>query len=545
MIQEMILKKCLLWLKNNKSWGIIVREKSRTEHSAQNASIAIISKSADILLGYVVRIVLTHVLSEHYVGVSGLFSDIINILSITELGIGTAITYALYLPIKEKDIEKQKSLMLLFRKFYRTVSLTVFALGFLLIPFLPYLTKGESGVDHLVVIYLLYLVSSASSYLMTYKSMLIEAHQLSYICTLYRTIAWIIQDILQIIILLTTGNFILYLLMNTIAIIVSNFLLSKKAEKLYPYLNDRDIVDLPKEEKTSIFKNMRAMMMHKVGTVIVSNTDNLIISAFIGVVSVGKYSNYWLIITSIKHIIEQGIKGIAASVGNLGVSQTGRRIKKIFEATFFLCHWLYGMSAIILYQILNPIVALSFGEKYLFDKTIVLILCINFYIDGVRSATVVFRDSLGLFWYDRYKAVFEVLINLVVSVILAQKLGVAGVFIGTIASALLTSFWVEPYVLYKHRIKESVFGYFVKYIKYAIVFAVCFLLTDIVCRKIQGGYVITIISGTLVSLVISNAVMLLLYMRTSEFRLLYKKVITLLNERFLKGQKPADKQGAE
>lgn len=512
---------------------------SRTEHSAQNAGTAVVAKISDILMGYVVRIVFTHTLSSAYVGVNGLFTDIIRILSITELGVATAITFALYEPIKNNNIEKQKSLMRVFRNFYRIVAACVFGIGIALIPFLPYIMKDEPAIDHLLVIYIMYLVNSAASYLLVYKSTLIDAHQKAYLNTLYHTVAWILQDIIQIIILVKTQNFILYLLTNFAAIIISNFLLSKKAEKLYPYLKDRDVKPLPKDERDGIFKNVRAMMMHKVGTVVVNNTDNLIISAFVGVVSVGKYSNYYLVITSIRHILEQAINGMAASVGNLGVSEDRHRIKKIFEAMFFLCQWLYGFLAIAIFEVISPFVALSFGAQYVFETPVVFMLCLNFFITGMRSATLVFRDSLGLFWYDRYKAVFEAVLNIVLSIALVRNFGVAGVFAGTVISALMTSFWVEPYVLYKYRIQETVSTYFLRYGIYTAVTAVSFALSHVFADWLCGflsaaGNVLlieTILLRGSVSVLLPNALMLLCYHRTKEFQLLYQKGMAIWKRR--------------
>ena len=287
--------------------------KTRTQYSAKNTTVAVFSRICAILLGYVVRIVFTHTLNENYVGTNGLFSDIINILSLTELGLGTGITYALYKPIEMSDIEKQKSLMQLFRTFYRVVAVAVLLIGLGLIPFMGKIIKDQPAVDHLMLIYILYLINVASSYLLIYKRTLIDTHQLSYIGTLYQTCCWMVQDVIQIFILLYTGNFILYLVTNLFAILTGNILISKKADKLYPFLKDKNVQPLPKEDKQEIFRNIKAMIMHKVSTVVVNNTDNLIISAFIGIVAVGRYSNYYLIIGSVQQLLNQVFTGIAAS----------------------------------------------------------------------------------------------------------------------------------------------------------------------------------------------------------------------------------------
>lgn len=505
--------------------------KSRTEYSAKNTTVALISRLTAIFMGYVLRVVFTHTLSESYVGVNGLFLDIINVLSLSEMGVGTAITYALYRPIAEGNIEKQKSLMRMFGWFYRIVALIVAVAGTALIPFFDIVIKDYRSVDHLILIYILYLVNTICSYLLIYKKTLMDAHQLNYIGTFYLTMSWVVQDVLQILVLVFTKNFILFLLINIFTTVVCNICISGKADKLYPYLRDKEVQPLPRQERKEIFQNIRAMLMHKVGTVIVNNTDNLILSAFAGLTSVGSYSNYYLVIGSIRQLLTQVFQGITASVGNLGVTEKKERVKKVFEAIFFLGQWMYGLAVICLYELINPFVEMSFGKQYLFSTEVVLILCVNFFINGMRNAALIFRDSLGLFWHDRYKAIAEAVLNLVISVVLVKQLGVAGVFMGTFISMMLTSVWVEPYILYKHEFQMSCAGYFARYLAYAVVIGAAWYMTDLGCRLIVGSAWMVLLGRICISLAVPNLVFLIVYCRTKEFAFLLEKLLLLKKRR--------------
>ncbi len=505
--------------------------KSRTEYSAKNTTVALISRLTAIFMGYVLRVVFTHTLSESYVGVNGLFLDIINVLSLSEMGVGTAITYALYRPIAEENIEKQKSLMRMFGWFYRIVALIVAVAGLALIPFFDIVIKDYKSVDHLILIYLLYLVNTICSYLLIYKKTLMDAHQLNYIGTFYLTMSWVVQDVLQILVLVLWKNFILFLLINIFTTVVCNVCISRKADKLYPYLRDREVQPLPKPEREEIFQNIRAMLMHKAGTVIVNNTDNLILSAFAGLASVGSYSNYYLVIGSIRQLLTQVFQGITASVGNLGVTENKERVKKVFEAIFFLGQWMYGLAVICLYEIINPFVEMSFGKQYLFSRGVVFILCVNFFINGMRNAALIFRDSLGLFWHDRYKAIAEAALNLIISIVLVKQLGVAGVFLGTLISMALTSVWVEPYILYKHEFQMSCAGYFARYLAYVAVIGAAWYVTDFICGLIGGSLGVVLIGRTCISLSIPNLIFLLVYCRTKEFAFLLEKLRLLLKKK--------------
>lgn len=506
-------------------------EKSRTEYSAKNTVVTVLSRITAILMGFITRVVFTHVLSESYVGVNGLFTDILNVLALSELGVGTAITYALYRPIAEGDIEKQKSLMRMFRTFYRLVACIVLCAGLLVIPFMDVLIKNQPDVDHLTFIYLLYLANSVLSYLLVYKRTLVDAHQMLYIGTLYQTVFLVVQDVVQIIVLLTTRNFILFLLIYLICTLGGNLAISRKADKMYPYLKEKDVQPLAEEEKKDIFKNIKAMLMHKIGNVVVNNTDNLLLSSIVGIVSVGLYSNYYLLIGSVRQVLDQFFQAITASVGNLGATEDANRVHRIFSMSFFIAQWLYGFAAICLYEVLSPFVAVSFGENYMFPNSVVLVLCVNFFVTGMRKPTLVFRDSLGLFWYDRYKSILEAVINLVVSIILALQFGTIGVFIGTFVSTMTTSAWVEPYVLYKHRLTRSPAPYFLKYLLYSAVLAAVWFLTDRVCGLYTGGYIATIFYRLAVCILLPNLILLLVYVRTKEFRAVWDKLVYLLKDR--------------
>ncbi len=506
-------------------------EKSRTEYSMRNTTAAMVSKIVAILMGFATRVVFTHTLSESYVGVNGLFSDVLNVLALSELGVGTAITYALYRPIAEGDAEKQKSLMRMYCYFYRIVAGIVLVGGLMVIPFMDVLIKNQPEIDHLILIYLMYLANAVLSYLLIYKKTLIDAHQLSYLGEVYQMTAILIQDVLQIILLLTTKNFILFLVVYMICTIGNNVAISRKADKLYPYLKEKNVKPLDKEERQGIFKNIRAMLMHKIGDVVVNNTDNLLLSSMVGIISVGCYSNYYLVIGSIHQLMSQVFRGITASVGNLGVTEDCKRVRRIFESSFFVGQWLYGFAVICLYELLNPFVTISFGEQYVFPMGIVQILCMNFLVTGMRQATLVFRDSLGLFWFDRYKSIVGAILNLGISILLAREYGTAGVFIGTFVSTMLTSFWVEPWMLYRHSLKVSVWNYFLRYGFYVAVIVVAWFVTDWICLRFTGNPWQLLGKRLVVCAIVPNVWFFLCYVKTPEFRFLWGKAKGIWNKR--------------
>ena len=471
-----------------------------------NTTVAFLAQTLAIFMGFFTRVVFTRTLSEGYVGINGLFTDILNILSLSELGVGTAITYALYAPIARRDIKKQQILMRMFRNFYRITAGFVLLAGLCLIPFLNILMKDRPDVNHLIIIYLLYLLNSVVSYLLIYKKTLVDAHQMNYITVMYHNGFLVLQDILQIMVLFLTRNFILFLVIAVVCTMIGNICMSRKADRLFPYLKEPCKEQLPQEERHDILRNVKAMLMHKIGNVVVNNTDNLLISSFVGIISAGIYSNYYLIRGSVRQVLEQAMLGVAASVGNLGVTEENEKIGRIFDSLFFIGYWLFGFAGVCLLELLNPFVKLAFGKKYLFPKEIVLILCINFFINGMRRAVLIFKVTY---------------------------FGVAGVFAGTFCSTVLTSVWVEPYVIYKYRLKKPVTGFFVKYAGYLGVMAAVWGITEYFCRFISGQAFMILVCRLGICLIVPNILLWFAYRRTAEWKVLWNLLKKIVEKVFI------------
>ena len=501
-------------------------EKSRTEYSVLNTTVSMASRIITILMGFVTRVIFTRMLGQSYVGISGLFVEIINVLSFSELGIGTAISYALYKPIAENDVEKQKSLMCLYRRLYQVIAGIILTAGLLVIPFMDILIKNQQKIDHLILIYLLYLFNSAGSYLFAYKKTIIDTHQKSYITILYYAGFIMIQYVLQIIVLLTTRNFILYLLVYLFCTLGNNIAVSVRAGKMYPYIKDKNVIRIEKEDKKGILKNVKALMTYKLGNVAINNTDNILLSAIMGIEKVACYSNYYLIIGSAKQVLNQMLRGITASVGNLGVLESCEKIRKVFEVSFFIGFWLYGFSSICLFEVLNIFVEFSFGKEYVFSENIVFVLCLNFYLTGMRQVTLVFRESLGLFWYDRYRSIIEAVVNLIVSIILALRFGTIGIFIGTFISMVAVSVWIEPLILYKYRIKSSVKTYFKRYAAYTTLMFIVGGITHVLCES-HGFFV-----RFLICTIVPNILIGIIMYKTEEFQYLKDMLLQMIGRRF-------------
>ena len=339
---------------------------SRTNAVFKNLTIGIAGQLFNLILGFVSRTVFIQQLGVVYLGVSGLFSNIFSILSLVELGIGSAIIFSLYKPIAEKDEIKIRTLMNLYAKLYRTIGVTIFILGLSLLPFLKFLIKDQTDITNLSLIFLLYLFDTVISYFFSYKRSLFNADQKAYINIINDNIYLFLSKIIQISVLIITQSFIVFLLIQILFNFLSNLSISIKAKKSYPYIKSKSRDKLSSEEFKSIKKNIVSIFLLKAGGVVVNGTDNILISSFIGIVWVGIYSNYLLLIGIIQTLINQIFTPMTASIGNLINSKSKERSLEVFYRVYFLNFLIYGFCSICLFILLNPFIKLWIGEEFLF-----------------------------------------------------------------------------------------------------------------------------------------------------------------------------------
>lgn len=475
-----------------------------------------------ILLGFVSRTVFIDVLGEEYLGISGLFANILTMLSLAELGIGTAIVFSLYKPIAEQNREQIIALMGFYQKFYRGVGCFVLIFGTALAPFLPHLVKEMPDIPHIYLIYLLYVVNTGVSYFYSYKTAFVNANQENFLVSLNHGICYTFMVGLQIGVLLVTRDFIAYFAVQIGATLAENIIISRIADRRYPFLRSREKYKIDPAISKQIKTNTVAMIGHNLGGIVMGSTDNLIISKFVGIVEVGLYSNYQMIINAVQTVLNQAFTAITSSVGNLLVLGDEKQKEDTFYMVFFVGFWLFGFCATALFCLSNPFIEIWVGERFLYGMPIVAVLAAKFYCTGVRQACITFKCAAGLYMQDVYKPYVEVGVNLVISLILVKRTGILGVFLGTLITTLLVTTWIEPVVLFRYEFQKGPWKYFGKYIWYGAVMAGGALLTYWFCAQIPAAGVGGFALKLLVVAVVPNVVYFLMFFWTGEFRLLVR-----------------------
>ena len=452
---------------------------SYIKNSSRNFAYGTFSRVFNIIIKFGVRTVFIKFLGEQYLGINGLYTNVLTILSLAECGFGAAVVYSLYKPIVDDDKEKIKAIMQFFKKVYRVIGLVVLCVGCALIPFLKYLVTDITLVNNtqLVVYYALFLADTVASYLFfAYKQTYLNADQRNYLVSRYELITDIVKSIIQVILIIAFKAYIFFLVTQICCTLVKNILVARKVDKLYPFLFE-SAEPIDKSDKRRIIEDVKALFLQNIGNVALNGTDNLIISSMISTVIVGIYSNYVLIMGSVEMVLIQLFKSIQASMGHYFANNDKEANYYLFKRVDFLNFWIYGFSTIALYTLYNDFIVLWLGDKYILDNICVAIICANFYVCGIMRTLWTIRATLGLFVQGKYRYIFTAVINLAISIVLAKPLGIIGVFLGTLISRLSVSCWYDPYVILKHAFDKKPFSYYALFIyRFLLVAGVSVLL---------------------------------------------------------------------
>jgi hypothetical protein len=297
-----------------------------------------------------------------------------------------------------------------------------------------------------------------------------------------------------------------------------NIIIAAITDKKYDFLKKYKKLSLTKAEKVPVYKNVRAMLNHKVGSVVISGSTSLILSAFVSIYAVGLYSNYFLIIAALNAILAQIFDAATSSVGNLSVEGQKDKIYSIFKNIFFFNGWIITFSSVCLLILFNPFITLWLGKEMLFPFSTVIMLTINFYINAMRKTSLMFRDAMGLFWYDRKKPIAEAIIGIALAIGLSYKFGTFGVILGFTFATLITSFWIEPYILNEYGFGKKCFDYFFRFSMYFVIFAVSYGIVYYCSSFITGVGWFSLLEKLLICLVVPNFLFFIIFRKKPEFR---------------------------
>lgn len=507
---------------------------SRTENTIRNSLFAIMSRIIIILFNFITRIVFVRTLGDQYTGVLGLFTEILSMLAIAELGVGTAITRGLYKPIKDRDNYRIAQYLSFIRKAYHIIAASIIVLGLLVIPFFPYILKDIPDVkESIYLIYALYLINTSVSYLFIYNGTLLTASQKHYLVNLVQSAISVVKCAVNITLLLIFKNFLLYLIIEIGCNLLQNILITSVAKKdmteVYKY---RD-AELDKETKHSLFNDLKALFYYKISGAILKGTDSIIISTFIGVSTVGLYSNYTLLSNQMYYMIHQVFGSATPSIGNLSVEKAGEEQYAVYEKLMFFAFALYCISGCVFFNCAQPLIELAYGKTRVLSLSFLGVLSFEYYVRGMMGPVSSFRDANGLFVQGKYRPLIMAFMNIVISVLLVKPLGLVGVVLGTVLSRAMTQLWFDIYILNKLIFKRSYSEVFGKYLLYLVVTVVCTILPLAIGSLFTiNNVLLRLIASVFLSFIISVGLIILLFHRSDEYKSL-KRIVFGYGEKIL------------
>ena len=515
----------------------VFNQNNRTSNSIKTSFWGTIKSSLDIILGFVYRTIFIKTLGAEYLGLNGLFTNILQVLSLAELGITTAIVYRFYEPISNNNVSRVGKLMNYLKTVYRYIAIIIFVVGLIITPFIKWFIKDTNSIPadiNVYLIYLLFLLNTVSSYLFVYKQTILSADQRGYLLSITGVFSTITKYLFQVVILILTKNYTITLLIGIIFTIALNIVISCYAKIKYKEVFDeKEKLDI--DSRREIISDTKAVMLHRIGATVKLSTDSIILSKFVSLVSTGIYSNYSMIITGVQTLISQVLGSFVSSVGNAHVELSKEKNFEIYKKLLFIDLWISAVTVSCMYLLLNDFIILWAGRKYLFDKFTLIMLCIQFYIIISRQINISYTNGCGLFNRDKYRPLVEALINLVLSIIGVKMWGIVGVFIGTVVSSVLTICWREPNILFKEEFDKPLKLYWQPYLSFTIcVFFFC-ALGDFIKSKIQPiNTIVMLFVEAVICFFLINFVLVCLFRRKNEYNNMKGLIIKVIKKKIKK-----------
>lgn len=517
----------------------IVMNKSRLQYAVLNMGVSGMTTVLKMVLSFASRTIFIYILGSKFLGLNGLLTSILTTLSLAELGIGNAIIYSLYRPVADNNWPVVRSIMHLYRKIYRILAVIVFIIGLFLLPFLPHIV-GKNIISNFELYYMILLINSSVSYLLTYNRSLIIANQRNYVVSVVDFSAYVFTVILQIFILFFFKSYTFYLIAQVVFTILGNVALTIYVHKEYgKYFVGIDFVNIPKGIIKKLKKNVIGTFANKVGDVIVNGTDSILIAMFISLSTVGLYSNYQLIILAVQSVLLSVSSAMTSSIGNFAAGDHSARGLELFYKHQFMNYSLTFFSSAFLIALLPLFISFWLGSDYLLSIDATVIMIVNFVVNRQRNSGNVFIEAYGLAYEQRLKPLLEAVVNLSLSVLflVVFHLGILGILLATTVTSTFIATTYEAWVIFKYGFKQSVWKFYSRYLKLlselGVNLLVVYYVSQFVANHFYSNKLLLLVVIFLLTVIISTGLYWFINFKKSEFR--YVK--NILVSRFRRNQK--------
>lgn len=509
-----------------------LKEYSRTKNSTINILTGVLGQILSILLKFIGRTVFIQTLGVSYLGINGLFSDILSMLSLAELGFDTAITYRLYKPVAEKNVIKIRAYLVFFRNIYWIIGFLIFLVGLLFIPALKFFIRDYDSLACLGInaglIFFLFLIQNVSTYLFfAYRSIALKINQKQYVLDFAGYFVTILSTLVQIVVLLLFNDYLVYIITTTSFVILQNLFYAGIATKYYPQYFKGAKETLCKSEIIDLFKDCGALFVYKINNVVMKATDNIVLGAFVGLAIVGLYSNYLMIFVAVSGLLNIIFISLKASMGNLFVTNDLKKKYFFFEIMNMVTILLYGTAAISFAVVSNEIIECWIGLDYVLPQPLPIIIGVELLFTGLKLNLAQIRHVSGVFRQMWFRPAIGSAINVVASVVLVQFWGITGVILGTVLAAVFANLAIDPILIHKYSFEnvKPVSYYYKKNIRFVLLFVLIGCFDFYVCSHLLiGRGIISVITHLLICIMSVFLIGSLVFRNREEYIYLYAKV---------------------
>lgn len=500
----------------------------RSEQVAKNVLANSLVQVVYIVLGFINRTVFIYTLSAAYLGVSGLFSSILSVLNLAELGVTSSIMYALYAPLSKKNDAEVLSVMEYYRKAYRIIGLVILVAGLALLPFLHYFVSGDTDLVNIRIAFLLYLAYTVASYwAQAYKNILLDASQQKYVSTSIICIVNVVTTVARIFILILLRGapvfaYYVYVAADVVGQIAKNVAMAKVVDKKFPFMKrgGQKPEPLSREKWVAIRKNVVGTFSNKVSAIMLTSADNILLSAFIGLTTVGLYSNYIALKSYVVKVVSIVFDSMTASVGDFCASEPLDKQMEFFKALNLAYFWVYGFCSICLWNLLNPFIGnIWLGREFLLSNLAVFLIVLNFLLDGLAGGIIAFRTAHGLYWQAKFRYIFSALFNVVISILLVKPMGVEGVLLGSTVSVLIMLSF-DPVIVFKNVFHQSALRYYLGYLGYLLLVIGTGAVVGALSALFSEPTILHFVIKVVISVVVPNALWYLIFRKSKNMHLL-------------------------
>jgi len=477
-----------------------------------------IDQSVSLLLPFLIRSLTIQKMGVEYIGLNSLFSSILQVLNLAELGFGSAVAYNMYKPIAENDRDTICALLKTYKDIYRIIGIVILGMGIIIFPFIPRLIKGNYPADiNVYILFIIYLVNTIISYWMfAYKTLLLNAFQRTDVVSNTATATKLLMSLLQIIVLLMVKNYYAYIIVQPLCTILNNLINAYMADSLFKGYVCKGVLD--KKIRDDIKQNVIGLTINKVCATSRNSLDSIFISAFIGLAVSAVYSNYYYVMSSVILIVSVITKSMLAGVGNSVACYDVQKNYDDMKKFNFLYMWISGWCTVCLACLVQPFMKMWVGNKFMFGTNTVIMLCVYFYVLKMGDIRALYSDATGLWWQNRYRAIAESLANLILNYLFVKKWGINGIIVATLISLFFINFCIGSQIIFQHYFKNGkMWEYFSLHAFYGLVtLTACFAtyyICGCICIKGLLGFVIKFA----ICCIVPNCIYLAVYYKTNLY----------------------------